>query len=301
MLSQQLVNALVLGSEYALIAVGFTLYFGMLNLINLAHGAVYMAGAFAAVAAYRAAIGEGFSSGLALVAMSMGGLLFASALGMLVERVAVRPLRQAPPLVFLITSIAVYLVLEQCVLVFFPNGANPQVFPDPFALRSFSFAGAVIGEVQIFVIVLALALIAGLHFIINGTRLGRQIRAITADPIGARMMGVNVDRTVGFAFALGSGLAGIGGIVEGLNFGSVSFTMGFIAGLKGFTAAVIGGLGNVYGALAGGFLLAIIEVLVSGYLPQGAAYKNVVTFALLILCLQLRPDGLLGTKKSSRV
>lgn len=301
MLSQQIVNALVLGSEYALIAVGFTLYFGMLNLINLAHGAIYMAGAFAAVALYRGAIGEGMSSALALVIMSTGGLVFASGLGMAVERVAVRPLRRAPPLVFLITSIAVYLVIEQCVLVFYPNGANPQVFPDPFALRSFSVGGAVIGEVQVFIIVLALSLIAALHLVITRTRLGRQIRAITADPVAARMMGVNVDRTVGLTFALGSGLAGIGGIVEGLNFGSVSFTMGFIAGLKGFTAAVIGGLGNVYGALAGGFLLAFIEVAASGYLPQGAAYKNVITFTLLILCLQFRPDGLLGTKKSSRV
>jgi branched-chain amino acid transport system permease protein len=301
MLQQQLVNALVLGSEYALIAVGFTLYFGMLNLINLAHGGVYMAGAFAAVAINRGAIAEGLPSAVAMVAMSLGGLILASALGLLVERVAVRPLRAAPPLVFLITSIAVYLVIEQCVLVFFPNGANPQAFPDPFSLRSFSFGGAVIGEVQIFVIVLALGLIAALHFIITRTRLGRQIRAITADPIAARMMGVNVDRTIGLTFALGSGMAGIGGMVEGLNFGSVSFTMGFIAGLKGFTAAVIGGLGNVYGALAGGFLLAVIEVMASGYLPQGAAYKNVITFALLILCLQFRPDGLLGMRKSSRV
>jgi len=301
MLAQQLVNALVLGSEYALIAIGFTLYFGMLNLINLAHGAVYMAGAFAAVALFRGAIHEGLSSGVALVVMSIGGMLIASLLGMLVERVAVRPLRRAPPLVFLITSIAAYLVIEQCVLVFYPNGANPQVFPDPFSLRSFSVGGAVIGEVQLFIVALALALIVALHLVIGRTPLGRQIRAVTADPMAARMMGINVDRTVGLAFAIGSGLAGIGGMVEGLNFGSISFTMGFIAGLKGFTAAVIGGLGNVYGALAGGFLLAGIEVLASGYLPQGTAYKNVITFALLILCLQLRPDGLLGAKKSSRV
>jgi branched-chain amino acid transport system permease protein len=300
LLSQQIVNAAVLGSEYALIAVGFTLYFGILNLINLSHGAVYMAGAFAALTIYRAGLVHGLSPLVILFPMAIGALAFSGLLGLAIERIAVHPLRRAPPLVFLITSVAVYLVIEQLVLVFYPNGANPQVFPDPFRLASFSIGDAVIGHVQVFVILISLVSIVALHLIITRTALGRAIRAVTADAVGARMLGINVDRTVAQTFMLGSALAGVGGIVEGLNFGSISFTMGFVAGIKGFTAAVIGGLGNVYGALAGGFLLGLLEVISSGYLPQGTAYKNVVTFGLLIACLLVRPHGLLTLKASAR-
>lgn len=294
MLMQQLVNALVLGSMYALIAVGFTLYFGMLNLINLAHGAIYMVGAFAALTVYR--IGASFgvppllmTAIMVIVAVALSGLL-----GMLIEKIAVKPLRNAPPLVFLITSVAVYLVIEECVLIFYPNGANPQVFPDPFQVQSFRIGDTVIAYVQVVLVGVALLAIFLLHLIITRTELGRAIRAVTADATGARMMGINVDRTISQTFFIGSGLAAIGGILEGMNFGAVMFNMGFVAAVKGFTAAVIGGLGNVYGALAGGFLLGLIEVLASGYLPQGTAYKNVVVFGLLILCLVFRPTGILS-------
>lgn len=300
LLSQQLINALVLGSEYALIAVGFTLYFGMLNLINMAHGAVYMVGAFAALVFYRIGLAYEMPVPVALAAMGISALTVSGLLGLAIERIAVRPLRKAPPLVFLITSVSAYLVIEQLVLVFYPNGANPQVFPDPFGLASIHIGPAVVGKVQIFVVIMALLSIISLHFVMTRTTLGRAIRAITADAVGARMMGIDVDKTIAQTFVLGSMLAGLGGVVEGLNFGSVMFNMGFIAGIKGFTAAVVGGLGNVYGALAGGYLLGLIEVLSSGYIPQGTAYKNVVTFGLLILCLMVRPDGLLKLKASKR-
>jgi branched-chain amino acid transport system permease protein len=299
-LGQQLVNALVLGSEYALIAIGFTLYFGMLNLINLSHGAVYMVGAFAALTIYRVGSAYGVPSIVLLIVTAGGAVAVASALGALIEKVAVQPLRRAPPIVFLITSIAVYLVIEQLVLVFYPNGANPQVFPDPFQQRSIPLGSVVIGYAQVFVVCIAVLSIMALHLVMTRTALGRAIRAITADMTGARMMGINVDLRIAQTFMLGSALAGIGGIVEGMHFGSISFSMGFVAGIKGFTAAIVGGLGNVYGALAGGYLLGVIEVLSSGYLPQGTAYKSVVTFGLLIIFLLIRPDGLLRMKAASR-
>ena len=294
MLSQQLVNAVVLGSMYALIAVGFTLYFGMLNLINLAHGAIYMIGAFVALSVFRLGAHLGLPPLLLVVLMAVIAVVVSGAIGVGVEKIAVKPLRRAPPLVFLITSVAVYLVLEEAVLIFYPNGANPQVFPDPFKLQSFTLGTTVIGYVQVFLIGVALSAIASLHFIITRTELGRAIRAVTADATGAQMMGIDVDRTVSRTFFIGSGLAAIGGILEGMNFGSIMFNMGFIAAIKGFTAAVIGGLGNVYGALAGGYILGLVEVLTSGYLPQGTAYKNVITFGLLILCLVFRPTGILS-------
>ncbi|GAA5235007.1 branched-chain amino acid ABC transporter permease [Verticiella sediminum] len=296
MLSQQLVNALVLGSMYALIAVGFTLYFGVLNLINLAHGALYMLGAFTAITVLRLCDAAGWPVPLTVLAMTAAAILVSGLAGVLIERIAVKPLRRAPPLVFLITSVAVYIVIEELVLHFYPDGANPQVFPDPFGLQAFRFGGVVVGYVQVFLICVALASIFALHYVITRTGLGRAIRAVTADAAGARMMGIDVDRTVSRTFFIGSALAAVGGIMEGMNFGSAMFNMGFVAAIKGFTAAVIGGLGNVYGALAGGYLLGIAEVLISGFVPGGGAYKNVLTFAFLILCLIFRPQGLLGRR-----
>ena len=296
MLGQQLVNAAVLGSMYALIAVGFTLYFGVLNLINLAHGAVYMIGAFAALAALRLGQNFGLPLPLLLALATLAAMLIAGFLGVAIEKIAVKPLRRAPPLVFLITSIAVYLVLEEAVLLFYPDGGNPHVFPDPFGQRTFTIGDVIVGHVQVFLVSVAVLAICVTHLIITRTDLGRAIRAVTADAVGARMMGIDVDATVSRTFFIGSALAAFGGIMEGMNFGSVIFNMGFVAAVKGFTAAVIGGLGNVYGALAGGYLLGLLEVLITAYVPSGAAYKNIVTFAVLILCLVFRPSGLLSRR-----
>jgi branched-chain amino acid transport system permease protein len=294
MLSQQLVNAAVLGSMYTLIAVGFTLYFGVLNLTNLAHGAIYMIGAFIALSAFR--WGQRFELPLPvlLILVSIVAVVVSGLIGMIVEKIAVKPLRRAPPLVFLITSIAVYLVLEEMVLLFYPNGGNPQFFPDPFGQKTFAIGTTIVGYVQVFLVSVAVLSIATLHLIITRTELGRAIRAVTADATGALMIGIDVDRTISHTFFIGSGLAALGGIMEGMNFGAVMFNMGFIAAIKGFTAAVIGGLGNVYGALVGGYFLGLMEVLISAYVPSGSAYKNILTFGVLILCLVFRPNGLLS-------
>jgi branched-chain amino acid transport system permease protein len=246
------------------------------------------------VTAFRWGQAYGLSVPVLLLLVSTVAVLVSGLVGMLVEKVAVKPLRRAPPLVFLITSIAVYLVLEEMVLLFYPDGGNPQVFPDPFDQRTFVIGGTIVGYVQVFLISVAIVSIVALHFIITRTELGRSIRAVTADAVGARMMGIDVDSTISRTFFIGSGLAALGGIMEGMNFGAIMFNMGFIAAIKGFTAAVIGGLGNVYGALIGGYLLGLMEVLVSAYVPSGAAYKNIFTFGFLILCLVFRPNGLLS-------
>lgn len=229
-----------------------------------------------------------------LVCAAVAGLGVGGLAGIVTEKIAVKPLRNAPSLVFLITSIAVYLVLEEMVLLLFPDGGNPQVFPDPFGQKTFRLGDVIVGYVQVFLIAVAILAIVGMHFVITRTDLGRAIRAITADAAGARMMGIDVDAAISKTFLIGSMLAALGGIMEGMNFGSVVFNMGFVAAVKGFTAAVIGGLGNVYGALIGGYLVGLIEVLFSAYVPGGAAYKNIVTFAVLILCLVFRPNGLLS-------
>ena len=276
MLGQQLVNAAVLGSMYALIAVGFTLYFGVLNLINLAHGALYMIGAFVALTAFRFGQHLGLPLPMLIVLISVFAVAVAGFVGVAIEKIAVKPLRSAPPLVFLITSIAVYLVIEEMVLPFYPDGGNPQVFPDPFGQKAFAVGNVIIGHVQVFLVTVAILAIGGTHLIITRTDLGRAIRAVTADATGARMVGIDVDAVVSRTFFLGSALAAFGGIMEGMNFGSIAFNMGFVAAIKGFTAAVIGGLGNIYGALVGGYVLGLMEVLISAYVPNGTAYKNVV-------------------------
>lgn len=296
MLSQQLVNALVLGSMYALIAVGFTLYFGVLNLINLAHGGLYMLGAFVAVTMTGIGYAHHWPVLFNVIAMAIVSIFLTGLAGMVIEKIAVKPLRRAPPLVFLITSVAVYIVMEELVLHFYPDGANPHMFPDPFELKKIAVHGVIIGYAQMFLIVVAILAIAAVHLLITRTGLGRAIRAVTADAIGAQMMGIDVNRTISLTFFIGSALAAIGGIMDGMNFGSVMFNMGFVAAIKGFTAAVIGGLGNLYGAMVGGYLLGLAEVLISAYVPGGGAYKNVLTFGFLILCLVFRPQGLLSRK-----
>lgn len=296
MLAQQVVNALILGSMYSLMAVGFTLYFGTLNVINLSHGAVYMIGAFAALVFARGAVELPIFADPLVATLGMFGvaMAFAGGVGVAIEFVCFRPLRRAPALVVLISSLGMYIVVAEGVLNFFPDGANPQVFPDPFLQQNLLLGQVVITHAQILLGTLSFVLICGTYLFVSRTRYGRAIRALSADREAAEMMGIDVDRTVRMTFVVGSALGAAGGVMEGMNYGSVMFNMGFNAAIKGFTAAVIGGLGNVYGAMAGGFLLAAAEVLASAYVPGGSQYKNVIAFALLIGVLVVRPSGLLS-------
>ena len=291
--AQQLVNALTIGGMYTLVAVGFTLFFGVLGLINFAHGEVFMLGAFAALVIARTAHFSSLAGNLALVAaMIVVATLFCGAVGMVIERFAFRPVRGSPMLIMLITSLGVSFILREGVRVFFPDGANPLAFPSPFQDAYFHVGTLVVGYTQVALIVTSLVLVMALYVLVERTWIGRSMRATAEDRDAARMMGVNIDGVIRNAFFLGSALGGIAGVMNGLYYLSIRFDMGWVMSIKGFTAAVLGGLGNIYGAAVGGYLLAIIEVLIVALVPEGSQYKDVIVFLILITVLVFRPSGI---------
>jgi branched-chain amino acid transport system permease protein len=293
--AQQLVNAATIGGMYTLVAVGFTLFFGVLGLINFAHGEVFMLGAFAALVAARFLLGAGLSSGWLLVlAMFVFASLFCGAIGVLTERFAYKPVRRSPMLVMLITSLGVSFLLREGVKEFFPDGANPLSFPSPYVAETMHVGGVVINYTQIALIAASLVLVGVLYLLVERTWFGKSMRATAEDRDAARMMGVEIDRTIRNAFFLGSALGGIAGVMNGLYYLSIRFDMGWVMAIKGFTAAVLGGLGNVYGAAAGGYVLGLLEVLIVALVPQGSQYKDVLVFLVLILVLVFRPTGIFG-------
>jgi branched-chain amino acid transport system permease protein len=293
--AQQLVNAATIGGMYTLVAVGFTLFFGVLGLINFAHGEVFMLGAFAALVTARVLLGIGVSSSWVLVtAMFVVASIFCGIVGALIERLAFRPVRGSPMLIMLITSLGVSFLLRESVKEFFPEGANPLAFPSPFAMNTIQIGAVIVNYTQIALIGASIALVAGLYLLVERTWFGRSMRATAEDMDAARMMGVNIDHVIRNAFFLGSALGGIAGVMNGLYYLSIRFDMGWVMSVKGFTAAVLGGLGNVYGAAAGGYALALLEVLIVAVVPQGSEYKDVLVFLVLILTLVFRPTGIFG-------
>lgn len=304
-LGQQFVNALVIGSTYTLIAIGITLFFGILNLINFAHSEIYMLGAFAGLVAYRIVLHTGIpTTPYILIPLLMFSSMFFCALcGYGIEKIAFKPLRlrKVSLLGLLVTSLAVQIIIRECVMLFFPDGANPQVFPEPFFLKSIAIGSIIIGYIQIFIICSAFLLIYLLHLFITKTKLGHSIRAISEDTEAAEMMGVNIDRTISTTFLIGSALGAVAGVMSGMNYGSIKFDMGFTAGIKGFTSAVLGGLGNVYGAIVGGYTLAFLEVLATTFIPRGSAYKDIFAFIILILVLAFKPAGIITRVSAEKV
>lgn len=298
-LAQQVVNALTIGSMYTLVGIGFTLFFGILGLINFAHGEVYMLGAFVALVIFWV-LGPMMPMPAVVVAMLLGAMLFCGVVGITIERWAFKPLRRKPGLIVLITSLAVSIVIREGVKEFFPEGPNPQRFLTPFGLRVLHVGPVIINYESLILMGLTSALIVALYLFVSRSWIGRTMRAIAADQEAAMMMGVDVDRTIRFAFFLGSALGACAGVMNGLNYGSIKFDMGWTASIKGFTAAVIGGLGNIYGAMVGGYVLAFLEVFVVDLVPKGGQYKDVITFSILILTLVFRPYGLLGSAAGRR-
>lgn len=296
-MEQQIVNALVIGSMYSLVAIGITLYFGILNLINFSHGDVYMVGAFIALLTVRftSSLGVPENTFISILLMFVTAIVFCAFLGVGIEKVAFKPLRKSSPLILLITSLAISIIIRESIL-FFPNGANPQAFRDPFQVKNISIGTTIIGYSQIFSIICSAILIFLFYLFVSKTKLGRSMRAISEDAEAAEMMGIDVDKTIKITFVVGSALAAIGGIINGMNYGSIKFDMGFMAGIKGFTAAVVGGLGNPYGAIVGGYLLAFLEVLATNYFPRGSAYKDILAFVILILILIFKPMGIMVKK-----
>ena len=303
---QQLVNGIVLGSIYALVALGYTMVYGILGLINFAHGEVVMIGAMIALTAIQLLIGSGIALPGPLIAAL--GLLIAMpacmALGYVIERVAYRPLRAAPRLAALITAIGVSILLQNVAMIVW--GRQYHAFPALLPAAPHTFAGATVDDLQIFIVLLAAAIMAGLLALVHRTRLGRAMRATSQNPAVAGLMGVNVNTVISITFVIGSALAAVAGIMVAAYYGIAHYFMGFTLGLKAFTAAVLGGIGNLAGAMLGGLLLGLIESLGAGYIGPltggflGSHYQDVFSFVVLILVLVFRPSGLLGERVAER-
>ncbi len=284
---QQLLNGLSLGAIYALIALGYTMVYGVLRFINFAHSDVFMVGAFLGYFTGRLVPEGTVWGGLVVLAAAMAGC---AVLGITIERLAYRPLRGAPTLNVLITAIGVSLFLEYTGQVGF--GAAPRLFPPVFPVHQFTAGGLVLSSSQLLVIAVAVLLMLGLQFIVHRTRLGTAMRALSLNPAAAQLVGVNNDVVIAFTFGLGSALAGAGGVLYALNYPSIDPLMGVMPGLKAFVAAILGGIGNLPGAALGGLLLGTIETFVGG--SQWSTYKDAIAFAILIVILLFRPAGLLG-------
>jgi branched-chain amino acid transport system permease protein len=291
---QQLVNGLSVGSMYALIAVGYTLVYGVLRFINFAHSDVFMVGAFAGMYIGRS-LGA-HSTALGMVAL-VGAMIVCAALGILIERFAYRPLRGRSKLSVLITAIGVSLLLENAGQLIF--GPNPQPFPEIFPTRQFAAGLVVVSSKDILVLAATLLLVGGLHYGIQKTRLGAAMRAVAFNPDAAALMGININHIISFTFGLGSALAAAGGILWAYKFPKVDPLMGINPGLTAFVAAVLGGIGNVPGAALGALVIGVIETFVKG--SRWSTWTEAIAFVLLILILLFRPAGLLGKLQPEKV
>ena len=291
---QQLVNGLALGAVYALIALGYTMVYGVLRFINFAHSEVFMAGAFAGYFLARVIPTGTVGGGLLVLA---GAMVICALLGVLIEKLAYRPLRGRSTLTALITAIGVSLLLQNLGQRIF--GANPRSFPTLFPLHYFHLGGVVLSSVQITLFAVTGLLLAALRHVVLKTRIGTAMRALSFNPVAASLVGINNDRVISFTFALGSALAAAGGILYASSYPSIDPLMGTLPGLKAFVAAVLGGIGNIPGAALGGVVLGLVETLVVAL--GGSTYRDAVAFAVLILILLFRPNGLLGRLQTEKV
>ncbi|MFM9079171.1 MAG: branched-chain amino acid ABC transporter permease, partial [Opitutaceae bacterium] len=287
-------NGLSLGAIYALIALGYTMVYGVLRFINFAHSDVFMVGAFLGYFAGRIVPEGTVWGGIVVLLAAMAGC---AVLGMLIERLAYRPLRGAPTLNVLITAIGVSLLLEYSGQVFF--GAAPRTFPAILPSANFTLGGLVLSSNQLVVIVVAVLLMIGLELVVHRTKIGMAMRAVSLNPRAAQLVGVNNDVVISFTFGLGSALAAAGGVLYALNYPSIDPLMGVMPGLKAFVAAILGGIGNIPGAALGGLLLGVVETFVNG--SQWSTYKDAIAFAILIVILLFRPAGLLGRATVEKV
>ncbi|MEV7542322.1 branched-chain amino acid ABC transporter permease [Streptomyces sp. NPDC089915] len=305
-LPQQLVNGLLLGSMYGLVAIGYTMVYGIVQLINFAHGEIFMTGGFGALTVWLMLPG-GTTMWIALPLMLIGAILVATLIAVGAERFAYRPLRSAPRLAPLITAIGLSLALQQAVWAWYPDAKSSIVFPQipggPFHIGSITIQTG-----DLFLLIAAPVSMAFLGYFVKKTRTGRGMQATAQDPDTAKLMGINTDRIITVAFALGAAFAAVGAVAYGLKYGEVNFKMGFLLGLKAFTAAVLGGIGNIYGAMIGGLVLGLAETLTTAYVADvpgmqqlgGQSWGNTWAFVLLILVLLFRPQGLMGERVADR-
>jgi branched-chain amino acid transport system permease protein len=303
---QQIINGLVLGAIYALVALGYTMVYGILGLINFAHGEVVMIGAMVALAVIQLLLASGVPlPGPVVVALGLAvAIPTCMLLGFTIERVAYRPLRGAPRLAALITAIGMSIVLQNVAMIIW--GRQYHSIPPLLRATPHEFAGATITDLQIFIVLLAAFIMAGLLYLVHRTRLGRAMRATSENPEVAGLMGVNINTVISITFVIGSALAAVAGMMISAYYGVAHYVMGFMLGLKAFTAAVLGGIGNIAGAMLGGLLLGVIESLGAGYIGAltggffGSHYQDVFAFTVLILVLVFRPSGLLGERVAER-
>jgi branched-chain amino acid transport system permease protein len=303
-LLQQIINGLVLGSVYALVALGYTMVYGIINLINFAHGEVLMVGALVSWTFITALADSGLPGWLKLLISLIVAVVVCAALNFVIEKVAYRPLRNAPRLAPLITAMGMSLLLQTLAMIIW----KPNYKPYPILLPSepFHIGGAVINTTQILILVTTAVTLVGLMWLVNRTKLGRAMRATAENPRVAALMGVKPDMVISATFIIGAALAALAGVMYAANYGSVQHTMGFLPGLKAFTAAVFGGIGNLPGAVVGGVLLGLIEALGAGYIGAltggvlGSHYQDIFAFIVLILVLTVRPQGLLGERVADR-
>ncbi len=301
---QQLINGLVLGSVYALVALGYTMVYGIINLINFAHGEVLMVGALTSWTVVTALADSGLPGWLMMLISLIAAIVVCTVLNFGIEKIAYRPLRNAPRLAPLITAMGMSLLLQTLALIIWKP--NPKPYPILLPAEPFHIGGAVINTTQILILVVTAVTLAGLMFLVNRTKLGRAMRATAENPRVAGLMGVKPDVIISVTFVIGAALAALAGVMYAANYGSVQHSMGFLPGLKAFTAAVFGGIGNLAGAMLGGVLLGLIEALGAGYIGAltggvlGSQYQDIFAFIVLIAVLTLRPQGLLGERVADR-
>jgi branched-chain amino acid transport system permease protein len=293
MLGQQLVNGLTLGAVYALIALGYTMVYGILELINFAHGEIYMIGAYLGISVLALFTVVGLTQThlvLAILLTMVIAAVYCAAYGATLERVAYRPLRQAHRLSPLISAIGMSIFLQNYVML--AQGSSDKVFPHILPSGGIVLFGTPISYLQLFIIVTSVILTVALQLFVDRTKLGTAMRATAQDKVMALLVGVDINRVIAVTFVIGSILAAIAGVMVAMYYGLVNFFIGYVAGIKAFTAAVLGGIGSIPGAVLGGFLLGLVESLVSGYISS--EYKDLFAFLILILVLIFRPNGLLG-------
>jgi branched-chain amino acid transport system permease protein len=294
---QQLINGLSLGAIYSLIALGYTMVYGVLRLINFAHGDVYMLGAFAGYYIANAMQLDAHPSVPGAIVVTVGAMAVCAVAGLIIERFCYRPVRHHSRLSSLITAIGVSLLLEYGGQVVF--GAEPRFFPQMIRSRTYSWGGAQVTNQSLLVILVAVVMMFGLQFIVHRTRIGKAMRATSYNLNVAKLMGINTDWVIAFTFALGSALAAAGGVMVALAIPRIDPLMGLMTGLKAFVAAVLGGIGNIPGAMIGGLIIGLTETWLSA--TSYSTYRDAVAFAILVLILLFRPAGIMGTSVTEKV
>ncbi|WP_417241108.1 branched-chain amino acid ABC transporter permease [Celeribacter halophilus] len=299
---QYLANGVMLGTMYALVAVGFTLFFGVLDVIKFSHGDVLMLGSFTGFTVYIGLLSLGIENPWVMIAaILLVSIITTAALGAIIARYLVLPLKSAPPLNILLITLMLGTAIREAVRLFYPDGSNPKAFPALLPTASVDLGGFALRADSVILVAAGITVIIGLNLVINRTRLGLAIRAVAQDEETAKIMGINYTMIVLVTFAIGSGAAAFAGIMNGLYYNEVNFGMGLLLGLIGFCAAIIGGLGNIYGAILGGFLFAGLQTIGAVALPFASAYKDVFAFGVVIALMAWKPTGLIAERSSDRV